>query len=264
MKLCITYLFTLMILLYFPSKIWALPPAHHGKLSSANLGFRYSSLAQQRGVITYRDFQIDPVLSFFFFDDRLAFLGNRIDYQQFIHSDKIRYRTGLVSIGDDPLFPATASVKENNPDRKTTYEWSNGLDFFFPGYNDDYVGEVEISLSKDLKVHRGVYVEMIGKLKLFNFTTFNTVVEPNLVAILGGGDLAHNQYLYGTSASEGGLSYASFGFWLAFPGRADRHYPIVQLMRFSTVGDQNRSAEYAQGRSEGYLISFIASYPVVD
>ena len=35
-------------------------PHHKGFLSSLNLGFRYSSVLQNRGIILYRGFQIDP------------------------------------------------------------------------------------------------------------------------------------------------------------------------------------------------------------
>ena len=257
------FLLFLSLLFGCVNSAYALPPEHKGKFSAANLGFRYSSIYQKRGVIIYRDFQIDPVISLFFFDDRLAFLGESLDYQDFIYKDILRFRTRLVAVSDDPIFPSYDAVKVTNPNRPTTYEWSNGFDFYIPGYSDDYIAEFEFSHSKDLKAHSGNYLKLIGKLKLFEFTTLNTPVEPNLVAMLGWGDKAHNQFFYGPSDNESGLTDVSYGFWLAFPTRADRHYPIVQFMRFSVLGD-HRNAEYAKDRNEGYLISFIASVSVLD
>ncbi|MBC7421158.1 MAG: hypothetical protein H7328_10555 [Bdellovibrio sp.] len=233
-------------------------------MSGANLGFRYSSIYEKRGVVIYRDFQIDPVISLFFFDDRFAFLGDSLDYQEFIFKDQIRFRTKVSIISDDPLLPAYESVKENNPDRPNTYEWSNGFDFYIPGYNDNYIGEAELTYSKDLRAHLGNYFNLTTKFKLFSFTTLNTEVEPNFVGSIGWGDRAHNQYFYGPNDHESGLTDYAYGFWMAFPGKADRHYPIMQIMRFAVMGNSHREATYAQGRNEGYLISFIATYPVLD
>ncbi len=242
----------------------ALPPHHSGTFSSLNLGVRFSSIYQKRGVIIYRDFQIDPVISLFFFDDQLAFLGDSIDYQKFIFNDQIRFRTKISVIGDDPLFPDYESVRVGNVNRETTYEWSNGIDFYIPGYNSDYLGEFEFTWSKDLKAHSGNHLNLIGKAKLFDFDLLSTKLEPNLVASVGYADRAHNQYLYGPSANEIGFTDYTFGFWLALPGLADRHYPIVQLVRFGVLGEKNRQGDYATGKNEGYLLSFIASYPVLD
>lgn len=81
-------------------------PHNKGLISSLNLGIRYSSLLQQRGIILYKDFQIDPVVGVFFLDDRLEFLGDSIGYRDFINEKSIRLRTRLVSLTDKPLFPS--------------------------------------------------------------------------------------------------------------------------------------------------------------
>ncbi|MBC7742580.1 MAG: hypothetical protein H7061_10310 [Bdellovibrionaceae bacterium] len=249
--------------LFFGMSAAALPPPHKGTISAINVGARFSSVSQSRGVVLYRDYQIDPVISLFFFDEKIAFFGSSMHYQQFIVDDRVRFRTRLVSINDNPLFPNHESVSKGDPDRKSTYEWSNGVDLFFPGYNDDYQGEIELSLSKDLTLHGGNYVSLVGKVKLFEFTTLNTRVEPNFVGTTGWGDRAHNEYLYGPSDREAGINNVSYGIWLAFPDRADRYYPIVQLMRYQVVGDSHRNAEYARDRNEGFLFSVIATYPLL-
>ena len=254
----------LLALSFFSCTAMALPPAHTGAFSSANLGIRYSSIYKKRGVIVYRDFQIDPVISLFFFDDHLAFLGDSLEYQQFISRDQIRFRTKVAVVDDNPIFPDYESVRNENINRPRTYEWSIGFDFYIPGYNSDYIGEFEFFYSKDLSAHNGNYLNLTTKLKLFEFTPFNTSLEPHLVATIGYGDRAHNQFFYGPSASEAGLTDYAIGLWMAFPGLADRHYPIVQIMHFAVMGDKNRRAEYADNRNQGYLISFIATYPLLD
>ncbi len=239
-------------------------PLHKGTISAINLGARFSSVLQHRGVVLYRDYQIDPVVSLFFFDESVAFFGSSMHYQQFILDDRIRFRTRLAAISDNPFFPNHETVSDGDPDRKTSYEWSNGFDFFFPGYNDEYIGELELSYAKDLNVHFGNYISAVGKLKLFEFTTLNTRVEPNFVATTGWGDSSHNKYLYGPSDNESGITNVSYGVWLAFPDRADRYYPIVQLMHYEVVGSSHRQAEFARNRNEGYLFSVIATYPLLN
>lgn len=257
-------MFILLFISIICSAATALPPVHLGIFSSANLGFRYSSIYQKRGVVIYHDFQIDPVISLFFFDDQLAFLGDSLDYQKFILNDQIRFRTKISVIDDDPLFPHYESVGGGNANREITYEWSNGFDFYIPGYNDDFVADFEITWSKDLKAHGGNYFNLIGKAKLFDFNLFTNKLEPNVVASVGYGDRLHNQFMYGPLADEAGLTDVNYGFWIAFPDLADRHYPIIQIVRFEVLGAKNREAQYAAGKNEGYLLSFIASYPVLD
>lgn len=53
-------------------------PHHQGLLSTVNLGFRFSSVLENRGVILYDGLQMDPIAAFFFLDDRVEFLGDSI------------------------------------------------------------------------------------------------------------------------------------------------------------------------------------------
>lgn len=237
-------------------------PWHIGTLSSLNLGIRYSSVLTNRGVILYRDFQIDPVLGVFFFDDKLEFLGDSIGYRDFIYKDKVRLRSRIVSITDKPLFPDHSSIKRHI--RKDSYEWSNRVETFFPGYNESYKAELDFEVAKDFYSHKGIYLEAQSKFKLINLSLLNTNIEPNLFGSIGWGDSKHNKHFYGQSASENGFNNISYGLRFAFPGEADRFYPIIQLTRFEIIGDKNRFAEYSFGNNKGWLFSVIATYGLLE
>jgi hypothetical protein len=241
-------------------------PHHEGLVSSINLGIRYSSVLASRGVIFYRNFQIDPVVGLFFFDDRLEFLGDSIGYRDFVWGDKLRLRSKFNAISDDPLFPSSKTYRQQFPDRGNSYEWTNRAELFLPGYNDNYRAEIDLSHSYDFTSHHGQYVEATVKTRLLRFTPLSDgpLLEPNFVAALGWGNGRHNAYFYGPTANQAGFNNFSLGLWLALPNDADRFYPIVQLTYFRTIGDQNRSASFASGRSQGLLFSFIATYGVLE
>ncbi len=232
----------------------------YGILSSINVGIRYLSLLENRGVILYHDFQIDPVVGLFMFKDRLELFGDSIGYRDFIFEDKIRFRTRLLSITDKALFPNYESIKSGLTERTDSFEWSNQLEFFLPSYNNEYASEIDISLNKDLLAHHGVYLNLQSKIKMFSFhsNVLNTTAEPNLFFSLGWGDSAHNRYFYGPSANSSSLNNISYGIWFAFPEVSDRYYPIVQVRHFNTLG-KNSDGEYVIGRNEGWLFSFIAT-----
>lgn len=237
--------------------------AHHkGTLSSINVGTRFSSLIERRGTILYDDFQFDPVLAVFLFDDRLEYLGDSIGFRDFIYKDNVRLRSRFVQLSDDPLFPENKTIRNQHPDRQDTTEWSTALEIFLPGYNDDYAGEIDVTYSKDFVQHHGHYVEVLGKLKLFSFTTkLSGEIEPNFFVSTGWGSGAHNKYLYGKN-SDGVTNHAA-GLWFAFPDEADRFYPIIQAKYFRATGDF-RNGDIARGDAEGILFSFIATVGLLD
>lgn len=236
-------------------------PHHSGLLSSINVGVRYSSLLQNRGIILYRDFQIDPVLGLFFLDDRIEYLGDSIGFRDFIWQDRIRLRSRLVSISDDPLFPSHGSIKNSSPDRPETYEWSNTVEFFIPGYNESYLSEIDLTYAKDIAKTMGNFLELQAKIKLFEFRVpmFSTKIEPNIFSSIGWGDKAHNKFFYGPSSDSSGFNNVAFGIWFALPEEADRFYPIIQIKHFRVL-DEYKNSEFAKDRSDGWLFSFIATY----
>ena len=219
----------------------------------------FESLVEKRGVIFYRDFQVDPGLTAFFFDDRLEFLDDSLGYRDFVYGDVIRLRTRVAYVSDQPFFPNYDSVRSGMPPRTPTYEWSNSAEIFLPGYDNNYRAEIDITESKDISVTHGNELEILTKVKILAFHLFGTTIEPNVTANVGWGDAPMNQYLYGPSAGPTGINTLSYGLWLALPEMADRFYPIVQLTHFETLGDANKNAEYAAGRNQGVLFSFIAS-----
>lgn len=252
-------LFVLALILVIPQMSWAKLP-HMGTLSSISVGAVYYSLMQRRGVINYRDFQAIPSISFFFFDDRLEFLGDSLSYRDFIYENKIRFRTRVASISDNPLLPNYRSVRDGMPDRPNSYEWQNSLEFFFPAYDETYISELDVTYSKDISIHHGDYFDVMAKFRLgsFNFPVLNYLAEPNFVVTAGIGDKRHNQYFYGPDDEASGITNTSAGFWVAFPEEADRWYPVIQLMAFQTVGDHGHAA-YAEGRNRGVLLGIIAT-----
>lgn len=252
--------FVCCIAFLFSNPIWAEGPHHEGTLSSVNVGIRYSSVFENRGVILYRDFQIDPVLGIFLFDDRLEFLADSIGYRDFIVKDVLRLRSRFVSLTDKPFFPAYKSIKNGLPSRPDTYEWSSQAELFLPGYNSNYALEVDLSYAKDIATHHGNYFELQSKIKLFDFRLprVGTKIEPNLYASAGWGDSNHNLYFYGPAAGVSGFNNLSYGIWFALPEEADRYYPIIQIKHFETIG-RFRQGQFAEGRSDGWLFSFIAT-----
>lgn len=248
-----------------PKQVFA--EAHHqGTLSSINLGVRYSSVLQSRGVIFYPDFQVDPVVGIFLFDDKVEYLGDSLGYRDFVYKNILRLRTRLVSISDDPLFPNHRSVQGGNPNRSDTVEWSNRAELFLPGYNDQYKTEIDFEYSKDIAETWGQYVSVQSKVKILDFTVprFATEVEPNLFLSVGWGDWRHNQYFYGSSAKSDGLNNISYGLWFAFPNESDRYYPIIQLTGFEVLGDKNKNGAFARGSNQGLLFSFIATAGILN
>jgi hypothetical protein len=251
-------------ILSFSFSSFAKSPHHEGLLSSINLGVRYSSILKKRGVVEYRGFQLDPVLAVFLLDDKIEFLGDSIGYRDFVANDWLRLRTRFVSISDKPLFPVYESAKIVSSNRTDTYEWSNRAEIFLPGYNDDYNSEIDFEVAKDLSTHHGTYLELTGKVKLFEgrLPKFDVKVEPNFFASVGWGDLSHNQYFYGSGAADG-FNNLSYGLWIALPEEADRFYPIVQLTRFQVLGN-NRNATLAVANNEGWLFSVIATMGLLE
>lgn len=258
--------FTLVFLVFLLGfKNFVAAAAHHeGTLSSINLGARFSSVLQKRGVVQYGDFQLDPVFSVFLLDDKLEFLGDSLDYRDFFVDETIRYRVGFSQISDNPLFPAYESIKSHYVDREDSYEVFGGLEFFLESYEKDYWGELSFSLSKDLKAHQGYYMDAQAKLKLTQFNFLKYHIEPHAVMRVGWGDEKHNKYFYGPTATAEGVNNWAYGMWFEFPNDSDRAFPIIQIMRFQTLGENRQNAAFAKDHNEGVLFSLIATIGLLE
>lgn len=234
-------------------------------VSGVKVGAKFYSLWESRGIVQYNDFQLLPVVAVFMFEDRVEFLTSSISYRDYIYEDKIRFRTRLQAISDNPLFPKHDSIKDIYPDREDTWEWVNRLEFFMPGYNENYISEIDFGIHKDLKAHNGLYAELIGKLKLFSFqnTIIKTsLVEPNLYLSLGYGDKRHNQYYYGAVDSEG-LNNLAYGLWFHFNDLADRNNPVITIKHFEVLGDKNKNGVLARNRNNGWAATFTYTHDLL-
>lgn len=240
-------------------------PWNSGFVSSLNVGFRYSSTLTKRGATMYDNFQLDPVLGVFLFDDRFEFLGDSVGYRDFVFEKMIRARLRLVAISDDPLFPKKASRLGPSNSRQNTYELNSSLEFFLPQYDGTYAAELDLNFSQDIATHHGQYLELVSKTRLFSYREpwAGTLLEPNAVVSLGYGSKAHNRYLYGDNLQKGGVSYVAAGLQLALPETADRFYPIVLLQYYSTVGSARRGS-LVSGKTSGVLLQFIATAGLLD
>lgn len=241
------------------------PKNKSGHFSGVKIGARLTTISESRGVILYNDYQLLPFLAVFAFEDRVEFLTSSISYRDFIYEDKIRFRTRLQAISDNPIFPKHESIQEIYPDREDSYEWVNRLEFFLPAYNKEYLGEIDLALHKDLKAHNGLYAELMGKTKLFTFQNElirRSIVEPNFYFTLGYGDKRHNEYYYGASDSEGFNNF-SYGLWFNFTDLADRNNPVITFKHFEVLGDKNKNANLAHNRDSGYALMFVYSHDLL-
>ena len=220
-------------------------------IHDVDLGLQYSSLKEAKSVIFYKDFQIDPVLTFQFINDHFEFLGDNISYKQFIHNDNLMIRTRLLDISDQPLFPAHSSLKKNSPHRKSSYEWSNRIEYYFSNYHTDYYAEFDFEYGHDLFTHHGNYFALESKMKLFKINVF----EPDLFFSLGSGDKKNNNYYYGSDSKNLSLTNFSTGINLLVPEFVDRYYCMTKLNYFTVVGRQNQNAIYAKNNNHGFLFT---------
>lgn len=242
---------------YVPTNKWS-------NISAFKVGARFSSIWESRGVINYNDFQLIPFVAVFAFEDRVEFLTSSISYRDYIYEDKIRFRTRLQAISDNPILPKHESIQEIYPDREDSFEWVNRLEFFIPGYSN-YLGEVDFAIHKDLKAHNGIYSELMGKVKLFTFlNTFvrTSMVEPNFYVSLGYGDKRHNEYYYGAIDSTG-VNNLAYGLWFNFTDLADRNNPVLTIKHFEVLGDKNKNGALARDRDSGYSLMFVYSYDLL-
>lgn len=227
------------------------------------MGGGFANLMEKRGVIYYKDFQVAPVVAAYFFDRRVEYLTDSIGYRQFLIEDKLRWRSSIHYINDDPVFPKHKAFMHQAVDRAGTFEWMNRLEFYFPTYSQ-YQGEFDIGLGKDLKEHSGIYLEFSGKIKVFE-KTWNIISddrsEVNLFATVGYATQEHNEYLYGLGAREG-FTHLSTGIWINFPDRADRYTPIVMIKYFEVLDSQNRNASWAQNNNHGIMVTLVGALPV--
>lgn len=238
-------------------------PSFAAVVDQVSIGAGFASALEKRGVRSYEDFQIAPIVTAYFFDKKFEYLTDRLGYRQFLIEDKLRWRSSAIYISDDPLFPKRKSLQ--NFDRESTFEWVNRLEYYLPSYSE-YGGEIDLELAKDVKEHSGIYADISVKFKLFEYR-WNIITrdnsEFNIFATLGWGNENHNQYFYGPGA-RAGITHLSTGFWVNFPERADRYTPIVMLKYYQVLDSQNKTQAYAKGNDQGILLTMVGAYPIFE
>lgn len=259
--------FLAFILVFFSLNVFAdyKPTNKLYYVSGVKIGAKFFSTWQSRGVIQYNDYQLLPVIAVFMFEDRFEFLTSSISYRDFIYEDKIRFRTRLQAIADNPIFPKHDSIADIYPDREDSWEWVNRLEFFLPAYSDAFISEIDFGIHKDLKAHNGIYAELMTKFKLFTFENTlvkKSIVEPDLFVSVGYGDKRHNEYYYGAQDSEG-INNLAYGLWFNFLDLADRNNPVITLQHFEVLGDKNKNAPLARNRNAGYLATFTFTHDLL-
>lgn len=259
-----TSLFISLLIWLWPTDFAQAKVHNEGLLSSINLGVYYQSVVEKRGVTFYGDYDLNPTIALFFFDDRLEFLGDSIGYRDFVIPDQLRLRTRLSYVNDDPLFPARKELRDTYVNRENTFEIITSAEWFVPSYSDDYVAEIDFNWAADIKEHHGNYLELLTKVKVTDFELLSTRIEPQVFASVGWGQKEHNQYFYGPSADADGFNNLNYGLWLTLPETADRFFPIILISHYEVLGDKNKHAQFAEGNNQGYLVTVIASIGLLD
>ncbi len=238
----------LLLMIIFQSYSWALDSF---LIRDINLGLQYSSLIENRGVIIYRDFQLDPIIDFKFINENWEFVGDAISFKNFLISDQLMVRSRLVAIHNGPFFPVNTTIKNKFPLRKQSFEWSNRLEYYFPTYHQNYIGELALEYDRDLITYHGNYAAVEGQLKLFTFK----LLEPNLFVTLGAGDMKNNNYYYGKGSHRFGITDFSTGVNLQIPEFVDRFYTLAKFYYFKVLGNQNQNAQFAINQNASFAFS---------
>ena len=236
----------------YTKKLFAIPQ-NKGNLSSVYIGTNNSALKDFRGVITYNQIQIEPFIVLFFLDDHLQFLDDSISYNDFLLKDFLRLRTRIDYIYDTPIFPVNDDLLNKLPHRKNSFEWINSIELFFPSYSN-YLAELDLNFAKDINVTWGSYIELVFKIKLFEFKILK-IVEPNFFFSVGWGDSRNNSYWYGNDDKKSGFNNFSSGIILNLPEDYDRSFPFLGLYYFETIGE-HKFKEYSTGRNKGWNLNF--------
>lgn len=232
-------------------------------VDQVSVGAGFASRLEKRGAISYDDFQVAPIVTAYFFDKKFEYLTDSLNYRQFLWGDKMRWRSGIHYISDDPLFPSRDHFQY--VDRDSSFEWSNRLEIYIPNYGD-YSGEIDLGVAKDLKEHFGHYFDLTFKLKIFEYRwdiISRDQSEFMLFTTFGYADKAHNKYFYGQGA-KAGWTHFSAGLWVNFPERADRYTPILMVEYFEVLNSTNKQASLMTGNDHGWVVTLVGAVPVFE
>ncbi|PCI27504.1 hypothetical protein COB52_04725 [Candidatus Kaiserbacteria bacterium] len=240
MKLLIVF-FLLMLSLPAISKDWSL--THF----QAAVGAEYLSNLNKRGATLYEGYQVIPIFAIELFHPDFELIGSTLNYKHRINPYLLlRTRLNLSASGDKPLYETNAALLEQ---REGTMEWDGFIEFALPGR-----GELSLEYSQDLKTHKGFYTEAKIRIVVTDFSFRGRTFEPAVFASLGGGNLAHNSYLYGVGSSDYTATNYSLGVSLSAPPEIDHFFPVLQFKYYELIGDATRTASFIGSRNSGFQV----------
>lgn len=236
--------------------------AYDGKLLSLSVGGKLSNDLVRRGARYYDGVQVTPVVYLGFFDHRVQFLFNSLEFTDFLYSDTLRGRTKINTVSDRPLLKTSGPLTVRNS-RESSWEWTTRLEFFPTGFLENW-GQLDLAYAKDLKAHGGHYLELTGRVTLARLSIEGErpKYQPQLFVTTGWGDSKHNAYQYGASPAKSGLNHVAYGFYLVSPSRIDPHYPVVQLYRYDVIGSENRAGSLVK-QTSGYHLDITIAFGVL-
>jgi hypothetical protein len=261
----VTRPFVLLLLFLSFSASGAQPEASKKKKFNFSImaGGRASSNLERRGATLYDSWQLSPFLYFGFFEDRIQFLVNSIEYVDFLVPGLLRGRTGFFTVSDRPFFKTGGEPTGFRNQRRTSYEWTSTLELFLPERANE-IGELDLIYSKDLKAHSGHYVEVMPRItlaQLFPDAQGKPQIQPQLFASVGWGDRLHNSYQYGSEAEMSGWNNFSYGLMVLAPTRLDSHYPVLTVSHYQVLG-QSKQGNWVADKTSGFNVSALVAFAI--
>ena len=226
---------------------------YDGKVFSLALGAKVKSRLEQRGARTYDGVQLQPIVYAGFFDERIQIFGTSLEFLDFLGTRMLRGRTKLSSVSDDPFLKLAGPVDVRSS-RPSTIEWMSRLELFLPSFDSPRV-QLDLAYAKELKEHRGDYLELTARLTLARWflEREKPLVEPQLFATFGFGDSRHNAFWYGAGAGAG-ASHVEYGLAVVSPARIDRHFPVFRFYRFDILRSPNIGPGQLVGQRGGFQV----------
>ncbi len=224
------------------------------------LGGQAESQIYKRGIITYGGSQALPIYAITLFNPDLILAGSALYYKrQFFNKNLfIRTRLNFDSTNDSPLY-LTSEKKDDRIRRESTAEFDLFLEYLFP--NESFL---RLNVSQDLIAHKGHYLELRGRLALFDWLKNpgeKALIQPGLFFAAGYGDSKHNEYFYGAGANTSSFNNIEYGLSVTSPKVIDLFWPTFTISRFNLLGENNKNGSYVQEKN-GWAVQALFAFKV--
>ena len=224
------------------------------------LGAQADSLIYKRGIITYEGPQAFPIYAVSLFHPDLILAGSALYYKQKILSENLFFRTRLNidSTNDTPLYFTTEEESERVR-RESTAEFDFFLEYLMPSESF-----IRFNFSQDLVAHKGQYLELRGRLGLFDIIKNEgerALVQAGVFVAAGFGDQRHNEYFYGQGAAASGFNKVEYGISVVSPKVIDLFWPTFTISRFHLVGDNNKNGSFVQEQN-GWSVQALMAFQI--